>query len=188
MPAGAAAAFHPPLPYGAQQGADVRAGRNANRHDVSAFDCGAPALNEYLQKYALVNDQNQSARTYVTLRGEAVVGYYTLAAGSVSREETPARVAKGLARRPVPVILLARLAVDRSEQGKGLGAGLLKDALRRAAQAAEVVGCRAVLVHAKDAAARAFYERYGCKPAPIDALHLYLLTKDLKASLGSGSG
>src|SRR4051794_27143980 len=100
-------------------------------HDLSAFDCGAAALNEYLKKYALVNHQNQSARTYVATRGNAVVGYYTLAAGSVSREETAKRVAKGLARHPVPIILLARLAVDRSEQGKGMGAGLLKDALLR---------------------------------------------------------
>ena len=83
-------------------------------------------------------------------RGERVVGFYTLAAASVSREEVPSRVAKGMARHPVPVILLARLAVDRTEQGKGLGAGLLKDALLRAVQAADVIGCRAILVHAKD--------------------------------------
>jgi GNAT superfamily N-acetyltransferase len=153
-------------------------------HDLSAFDCGAPALNEYLKKYALINHQAQSARTYVARRGEVVVGYYTLAAGSVSREETPARVARGLARHPVPVILLARLAVDRSEQGRGLGAGLLKDALLRAAQAADIIGCRAVLVHAKDQAAKAFYRRFGFEPSPVDELHLYLLMKDLKASLG----
>jgi predicted N-acetyltransferase YhbS len=152
-------------------------------HDVSEFDSGSAPLNEYLKKYALVNQQNQSARTFVACRGEAVVGYYTLAAGSVSREETPTRVAKGLARHPVPVILLARLAVDRGEQGKGLGAGLLKDALLRAARAAELIGCRAVLVHAKDQAARAFYERFGFEPSPVDELHLYLLMKDLKANL-----
>jgi GNAT superfamily N-acetyltransferase len=152
-------------------------------HDLSAFDCGAPALNEYLKKYALQNHQNQSARTYVTTRGDLVVGYYTLAAGSVRREETPARVAKGLARHPVPIILLARLAVDREEQGKGLGAALLKDALLRAAQAADLIGCRAVLVHAKNQAAQAFYRRYGFEPSPVDELHLYLLMKDLKASL-----
>src|SRR5205823_4798240 len=80
-------------------------------HELAEFDCGAPALNEYLKQYALTNQQNQSARTYVSRRGDVVVGYYTLAAGSVSRAETPARVAKGLARHPVPIILLARLAV-----------------------------------------------------------------------------
>src|SRR5262245_2118738 len=155
------------------------------RHDLSAFDCGAPALNEYLKKYAFPNHQNQSARTYVATRGERVVGSYTLAAGSVRREETTARVAKGLARHPVPIILLARLAVDRGEQGQGLGAALLKDALLRAAQAADLIGCRAVLVHAKDQAAQAFYRRYGFEPSPVDELHLYLLMKDLKASLAA---
>src|SRR5690348_14599971 len=119
-------------------------------HDLSSFDCGAAALNDYLRKYAFQNHQSHSARTYVATRGRRVVGYYTLAAGSVRRDDTPTRVAKGQARHPVPVILLARLAVDRTEQGKGLGAGLLKDALLRAVQAADVIGCRAVLVHAKD--------------------------------------
>src|SRR5262245_12795567 len=126
-------------------------------HDLSAFDCGAAALNDYLKKYAFQNHQNQSARTYVACRANQVVGYYSLAAGSVRREETPSRVSKGLAGHPVPVILLARLAVDRGERGKGLGAGLLKDALLRAVQAADLIGCRAVLVHAKDESAKAFY-------------------------------
>jgi predicted N-acetyltransferase YhbS len=154
-------------------------------HDLSAFDCGAPALNEYLKKFALVNHRNQSARTYVARRGEVVVGYYTLAAGSVRREETPTRIAKGLSRHPVPVILLARLAVDRGEQGKGVGAGLMKDALLRAVQAADLIGCRAVLVHAKDHAAKTFYQRFGFEPSPVDELHLYLLMKDIKTSMGS---
>lgn len=110
-----------------------------------------------------------------------MVGYYTLAAGSVRREETPARVAKGLAAHPVRVILLARLAVDSREKGKGLGAGLLKDALLRSVQAADIVGCRAVLVHAKDEGARAFYQRFGFEPSPGDPFCLYLLMKDIKA-------
>ena len=100
-------------------------------HDLSAFDCGDQRLNDYLRKYALANHQNRSARTYVAMRGERVVGFYTLAAGSVGREETPRRVAEGLGRYPVPVILLARLAVDAGEQGRGLGGGLLKDAILR---------------------------------------------------------
>ena len=157
-------------------------------HDLSAFDCGAPALNDYLHKYAWQNHQNRSARTYVTTREHRVVGYYTLAAGSVRREDTPPRVAKGQANYPVPIILLARLAVDRSEQGKGLGAALLKDALLRAAQAADIVGCRAVLVHAKDQHAQAFYRKYGFEPSPVDELHLYLLMKDIKANQGSSQG
>jgi GNAT superfamily N-acetyltransferase len=156
-------------------------------HDVAAFDCGVPALNQYLKKYALPNQQGQSARTYVATRAERVVGYYTLTAGSARREETPARVAKGLAAHPVPVVLLARLAVDASEKGKGLGAGLLKDALLRAAAAAEIIGCRAVMVHAKDEGARTFYQRFGFEPSPSDPFHLFLLMKDLRASLGISS-
>jgi predicted N-acetyltransferase YhbS len=153
-------------------------------HDTAAFDCGTAALNNYLRKYALQNHQNRSARTYVTARGSRVVGYYTLAAGSVRLDEVPPRVAKGLGQYPVPIILLARLAVDRTEQGQGLGAALLKDALLRAVQAADLVGCRAVLVHAKDQTAQAFYRRFGFESSPIDELHLYLLMKDIQASLG----
>jgi GNAT superfamily N-acetyltransferase len=159
------------------------------RHDLSAFDCGVPALNNYLKKFALPNQRGQSARTYVATRGEGVVGYYTLAAAAARREETPARVAKGLAAHPVPVILLARLAVDEGEKGQGLGKGLLKDALLRAVQAADMVGCRAVMVHAKDDGARAFYQRFGFEPSPGDPFLLFLLMKDIKASLGiSDSG
>jgi GNAT superfamily N-acetyltransferase len=154
-------------------------------HELSAFDCGAPALNDYLRKYAFQNHQSHSARTYVATRGRRVVGYYTLAAASVGREEAPARVAKGMSRHPVPIILLARLAVDRAEQGKGLGAALLKDALLRAAQAADVIGCRAVLVHAKDEAAKRFYQKFGFEPSPVDELHLYLLMKDILANSGT---
>jgi GNAT superfamily N-acetyltransferase len=152
-------------------------------HDASAFDCGAQPLNDYLRKYALVNHRNRSARTYVATRGTRVVGYYTLAAGSVQREEAPQRVAQGLARYPVPVILLARLAVDRGEQGRGLGGGLLKDAIIRAAQAADIIGVRALLTHAKDEAARAFYMHFGFEPSPVDNLHLYMLMKDAQKTL-----
>lgn len=149
-------------------------------HDLSAFDCGSAALNDYLRKHALANHLSESARTYVARRGNRVVGYYSLAAGAVSPEQVPERVKKGLARHPVPVILLARLAVDRTEQGKGLGKGLLKDALLRAAQAADLIGCRAVLVHAKDEAAKAFYAQFDFDPSPTDPLHLFLLMKDVR--------
>lgn len=149
-------------------------------HDLTAFDCGTVALNDYLHKYAWPNHQGRAARTYVVTRGSRVVGYYTLAAGSVSRDDAPPRVAKGLGNYPVPIILLARLAVDRSEHGKGLGTGMLKDALLRAAQAADLIGCRAVLVHAKDEEAKAFYAKFDFIPSPIDDLHLYLLLKDIR--------
>lgn len=157
-------------------------------HDLTAFDCGTVALNDYLHKYAWPNHQGRAARTYVVTRGSRVVGYYTLAAGSVSRDDAPPRVAKGLGNYPVPIILLARLAVDRSEQGKGLGAALLKDAILRAARAADLVGCRALLVHAKDQGAQAFYRRFGFESSPVNELHLYLLMKDILANLASTTG
>jgi predicted N-acetyltransferase YhbS len=153
-------------------------------HDLSIFDCDVPALNNYLKKFALQSQRAQSARTYVVTRGATVVGYYTLAAASARPEETPARVVKGLAAHPVPVILLARLAVDRTEKGQGLGSGLLKDALLRTIQAAAIVGCRAVMVHAKDEGAKAFYQRVGFEESPADPFRLFLLMKDIKASVG----
>jgi GNAT superfamily N-acetyltransferase len=154
-----------------------------SEHIRDPFDCGVVPLNEYLQKYSLQNQQNRSARTYVATRGTRVVGYYTLTAGSVNRSETPDRIAKGLANHPVPIILLARLAADQSEQGKGLGKALLKDALIRVAQAADLIGCRALLVHAKDESAKNFYLRFGFEPSPTNELHLFLLMKDLEANL-----
>jgi len=153
-------------------------------HDVSRFDCGEhQSLNDWLKRFALANERNESARTYVVHRNELVVGYYSISAGSVSLEEAPARISKGLARHPIPVILLARLAVDKEERGTGLGKALLKDALRRIAQAADVVGARAVLVHAIDEQARKFYEHFDFEPSPVHDLQLMLLMKDLRKAL-----
>lgn len=149
-------------------------------HDTGSFDCGVPPLNEYLRKYALLNHHSRAARTYVALREHRIAGYYTLANGSVSRDEVPPRIAKGLGRYPVPITILARLAVDLSERGRGLGRGLLKDALLRAWQASELVGSRAVVTHAKDQAAKEFYERYDFDPSPVNEMHLYLLMKDIR--------
>jgi GNAT superfamily N-acetyltransferase len=154
-------------------------------HDPSAFDCGKPSLDDWLKRYAFTNQQNDSARTYVASRGDKVVGYYSLTAGSVLRDASPARVAKGLAAHPIGVILLARLAVDRSEQGTGLGKVLLVDALTRAAAAADAIGARAILVHAIDDEAIAFYKRFGFEPSPLDPKQLMLLMKDLRATLKS---
>lgn len=152
-------------------------------HDLAPFSCGVPPLDAYLKNFALRNEQNRSARTYVAARAGRVVGYYTLAAGSARREETPARIGKGLAARPVPVILLARLAADHQERGRGLGAGLLKDALLRILQASEIVGCRAVMVQAKDETARSFYTRFAFTPSPTDPFRLFLLLKDLQETV-----
>lgn len=152
-------------------------------HDRNSFHCGVPALNDYLKKYALQNQNKYAARTYVATRGTRIVGYYSLAYGSVSLEEAPQTIKAGLPRHPIPVILLARLAVDSNEQGRGLGAGLLKDALLRTIQASEIAGLRAMLVHAKDNSAKRFYEKFGFKPSPIDAYHLFLKLSDILSSL-----
>jgi GNAT superfamily N-acetyltransferase len=116
-------------------------------------------------------------------RGNRVIGYDSLAPASVSPEDAPARVMKGQGRYPVPVILMARFAVDRSEQGKGLGKALLRDALRRALQGAEAIGGRAFLVHAKDEDAHAFYQKFGTEESPTNPQHLFLLFKDIRQSL-----
>jgi GNAT superfamily N-acetyltransferase len=153
-------------------------------HDISQFDCGGhESLNDWLKRFALANQKNESARTYVVHRNRLVDGYYSISAGAVSTDEAPARISKGLARHPIPVILLARLAVDKNEKGTGLGKALLKDALFRIAHAADIVGARAVLVHAIDEPAKQFYLHFGFEPSPVHELQLVLLMKDLRRSL-----
>ena len=153
-------------------------------HVVAGFDCGIPALNEWIVRFAPVNQAAGASRTYVTRRADCVLGYYAVSAGSVLREEIPERVAKGLSRHSVPIAVIARLAVDIREQGRGVGAALLKDALVRIASAADIIGVRAVLVHAKDDKARAFYERFDFVSSPVDPLQMFLLMKDLRRAFG----
>jgi GNAT superfamily N-acetyltransferase len=154
-------------------------------HDVSRFDCGThESLNDWLKRFALFNQKNESARTYIVHRNGSVVGYYSISAGSVFAEEAPVRIARGLARHPIPVILLARLAIDKNEKGAGLGKALLKDALMRVASAADIIGARAVLVHAIDEPAREFYLHFNFEPSPVNELQLMLLMKDLRKALG----
>lgn len=154
-------------------------------HDVAPFDCGREELNRYLKRFALASQRANSAQTYVVARSGVIVGYYSLAVGAVSAEDAPERVRKGLARHPIPVMILARLAVDRREQGRGLGKGLLKNALLRTARAADIAGIRAMFVAAKDDQARAFYEHFNFDPAPTDRRHMYLLMKDLQRLVSS---
>ena len=149
-------------------------------HSVDGFDCGKEELNRFVKKHALTNQASDSAQTYVLADDLVVKGYYSLAAGTVSHQEATERVRKGLARHPVPVILLARLAVDASLQGKKIGPALLKDALRRAVHAADTIGARAVLVHAKDDDAKGFYEHFTFEPSPSDPYQLMLIMKDLR--------
>ena len=154
------------------------------RHDVSSFDCGVPALSDYLIDRALTDARAGKSQTQVACRGDSVVAYYSLAAGSVEPGAATERAATGQGRQPIPVIVLARLAVDLTEQGCGLGEQMLVQALARSAEAALLIGVRAVLVHAKDGAAREFYERYGFEPSPTHPLHLLLLMKDIRKTLG----
>jgi GNAT superfamily N-acetyltransferase len=147
------------------------------------FDCGQEDLNRFLKRFALPNQAANAAQTYVTCRADRVVGYYCLAVGSVEPEQSPKRAVKGLARRPVPVMILARLAVDRTQQGLGIGKALLKDALLRTAPAADIAGIRALVVHAKEEQARRRYEQFDFEPSPTDPLHLFILLKDLKRPL-----
>jgi GNAT superfamily N-acetyltransferase len=149
-------------------------------HAVAGFDCGREELNRFFARHALTNQQAGSAQTYVAVSGETIAGYYSLAVGEVAYAAASERLRKGLARHPVPIMLLARLAVATAWRGHGLGAGLLKDAVRRTLQAADIAGIRALTVHAMDESARAFYEHFNFAPAPTDPLHLYVLIKDLR--------
>jgi GNAT superfamily N-acetyltransferase len=167
---------------------DTRRIEKLRRDDaVDAFDCGQEELNRYLQRYAWQNQQAGAAQTYVGLVGEAIVGYHTLAVGQVMLEDAPARLTKGLARHPVPIMLLARLATDRRWQGQGVGKALLSDAMLRTLQAADIAGIRALAVHAKDEAARRFYAHFDFVPSPTDPLHLFVLLKDVRRIISESS-
>lgn len=150
-------------------------------HAVADFDCGRSALNVFLARHALANQMMGGAQTYLGLAEDgAIAGYYSLAVGSVVHAEAPERLAKGLARHPVPVMILARLATATAWQGRGIGKGLLKDALLRTLQAADIAGIRALVVHAKDEPARAFYKHLGFTAWPDNPLQLFMLLKDFR--------
>lgn len=158
----------------------------AKHHRLEEFQCGEPALDEWLKRHARAAHASDSARVFVaTLEdGETVVGYYALAAAQIAPEEATARTLKGQPRaRPVPAILLARLAVDRQHQRAGLGRSLLQDVLLRCLEAAEAIGARVLLVHAKHETAKAWYLQFGFEESPTDPLHLVMLLKDVRAFL-----
>lgn len=154
-------------------------------HKIAEFDCGEEPLNDFLKKHALQNQANGSALTFVALDEQKVIGYYSLATNSVVPEEAPERMTKGLARHPVPVILMARFAVDQNYQGQGIGKGLFKDAIKRVLGVAkDGAGVRAFVVHAKHEKARAFYESLDMIRFSESSLNLYLLVKDIERTLG----
>jgi len=151
---------------------------------VAGFDCGIEELNRYVQRFAWMNQQANASVTYVAMREGLIAGYYSVASASAQHEVSPERLKKGLARHPIPVLLLARLAVDRRFQGMGLGAELLRSAALLAVNLSKVAGLRALVVDAKDERARRFYERFHCQPFPENPLRLYVLTKDLQKLSG----
>lgn len=156
-------------------------------HETDSFDCGSVEQTTWLRQYALQAHRSDTARVYAACRRgtREVAGYYALSAGSVMREEASERVTKGLGRYPVPVVILTRLGVDVTEQGKGLGSALVRDALLQVASFAEYVGVRAFLIHAETGSAAAFYERINpaFERSPTDPMHLILLLKDLRRAL-----
>ena len=142
-------------------------------HDLSEFDCGEPSLDDWLRRRASHNEESGASRTYVVCAGRQVVGYYALAVGAVALAEAPGRVRRNMPN-PVPVMIIGRLAVHKDHQGKKIGPGLLRDAVLRTLQAAQIAGVRAILVHAISERARQFYEECGFIPSPMDPMTLMI--------------
>lgn len=155
----------------------------ADHHDVEAFASGAPTLDVWIRRKARTNQASGASRTFVLCRSDRVVGFYALAAGSVSHDLSPRKLRQNMPD-PVPVIVLGRLTVDASEQGNGLGRALLRDAVLRVAAAAREVGVAAMLVHALNDRAKAFYVAVGFDPSPVDPMVLILRIKDINALIG----
>jgi GNAT superfamily N-acetyltransferase len=142
-----------------------------------------PQLNQYLLRYAWQNQRAVAAQTYVGLVGNVIAGFYTLAVGHVAYGNAHERLTKGLARHPVPIMLLARLAVDHRWQNQGVAKVLLRDAMQRTLQAADIAGIRAFAVHAKDEAAKRFYQHFDFVPSLSDPMHLFVLLKDVQRTI-----
>ena len=165
-------------------GAAPRIEKLSSEHVIAEFDCGSEPLNRFLKTFALNNQASGSATTYLALSGDVVAGYYSLSVGSIIFDDAPERLKKGLAQHPVPIMLMGRLGVDKSQSGNGLGKGLLLDALRRTVQVADIASLRAIVVHAKDEPAKTFYEHFGYTAVPSKPLTLYALLKDVRKMIG----
>jgi GNAT superfamily N-acetyltransferase len=147
---------------------------------VEGFDCGEAPLNDYLKRHALQSQAAGAARVYTVVLNGAVIGYHTLSAGSIEANVASLRLLKGLAHHAIPIVLLGRLAVTGPHQGRGLGRLLLRDAILRFLQAADIIGVRALLVHAKNARVAGFYAGFGFEPLSLNPLHMALLQKDAR--------
>ena len=159
-------------------------------HGLSGFDCGIGSLDIWLERHARTASAAGSAQTFVVTdsdQGARVVGYYALAVASVSHLEATHRAAAGMPRHDIPAVLLARLAVDKSAQWKGIGALLLRDAMMRAVTVSEEAGVRLLLVHALNDGARTFYANFGFEPSPTDAMNVQMIIKDIRASLDAAA-
>ena len=154
-------------------------------HRLEEFDCGKPALTEWLLRHARQAQGSGSARTFVSCDGERVAGYYSLTVGQIDTLEAPERVRRGMGQYPIPLIILARLAIDLDYQKRGLGFSLLQDAIQRAIAVAENAGIRALLTHPLDAEAEAFYRRFGFEPTPENERQQILLLKDARRLVGA---
>ena len=155
-------------------------------HDFSSFDSGTPVLDDWLRRRALPNQESGASRTYVICAGRRVVGYYALATGAVAQAEATGRIRRNMPD-PVPVMVIGRLAIDSSCQGRGLGRALLRDAVLRTIQAADIAGIRAVLVRAISEDAKRFYERCGFQPSPVDSMTLMITVRDARQVLIGGN-
>jgi len=150
------------------------------QHQLDSFDCGKHALNDWLQRFARQAQGSGSARTFVVCDADRVVGYFSLTVGQIDTLEAPERIRRGMGHYPIPVIILARLAVDKACHGRGLGTGMLQDAIRRTLKIAEDAGIRALLTHPIDESAEMFYRRFGFEPTPLRERQLILLLKDAR--------
>lgn len=160
----------------------------AEPHLLSGFDCGRPALNDWLLRHARQAQASGSAKTFVVAdEAQRVAGYFSLTVGQVDTLDAPERIRKGMGQYPIPVVILARLAVAQRDQGQGVGVGMLQDAIRRTLLIAEQAGIRALLTHPIDAQAAAFYSRFGFVSSPLREQQLLLLLKDAKRWV-TGSG
>ena len=155
----------------------------APRHKLEEFDCGKPVLNDWLVRHARQAQSAGSTKTFVAADEDQVLGYFSLTVGQIDTFEVPERMRKGMGHYPLPVVLLARLAVSTSAQGRGLGWGLLQDAIARTVLISEQAGVRAMLTHPLDQEATAFYTRFGFVPSPLRAQQLLLLLKDARQLL-----
>lgn len=157
------------------------------QHRLEGFDCGKPALNDWLIRHASQAQGAGSSKTFVVTDNDRVVGYFSLTVGQIDTLAAPDRIRKGMGQYPLPVVILARLAVSKHDQKRGIGLGLLQDAIRRTALISEHAGVRAMLTHPIDEEAAAFYTRFGFMQSPLRGQQLLLLLKDARRWLKQGS-